>query len=336
MACVVVASGCGFDPGAIPVPGSGVSGSTYDVRIEFTNVLNLPSRAKVVANGAVVGSVTGIDLVQDSAGGYVTVRAEIMDSVRLPVSTVAEMRQSTVLGDSFIALTTPPSGFGELLAPGGRIPLNQTVPPIQIEDAMAGFATFVQGGAITRFQDIVNQLNGVLPRDPKETARIADVLGGDARDLAANLDRVDSFLSGIEQTVGVVHERAPVLHEQLAPAAVEQTSGAVQTLVATIGIIGALGDVAHALIWLTPLVASGDAAASALVPLFLTTRPLDLDAPSNLNALVKLLREKIIPFVEHGPKVNVRSVRIEGADAVPVDAQVEQIIRALRMVGVVR
>jgi phospholipid/cholesterol/gamma-HCH transport system substrate-binding protein len=66
---------------------------------------------------------------------------------------------------------------------------------------------------------------------------------------------------------------------------------------------------------------------------------LDLQAPSNLNKLVALIREKVIPFADHGPKVNIVGVDIEGSPAVAElsnEGQVDRIIDTLRMIGAVR
>ncbi|MGW4352884.1 MlaD family protein [Nocardia sp. NPDC004582] len=333
---MLAAGGCGFDPAAIPVPGTGVSGPTYDIHIEFANVLNLPLRAKVVANGAQIGTVTNVTLVDAAPGraGFVRVDATVQRAAHLPATTSAELRQNTVLGDIHIALRTPADGFGTLLDDGATIPLRQTKPPVQIEDAMAGMATFIQGGAFDKLQDIVNRFNSVLPADPRETARIAGVAGADAQDLAAHLDQVDLFLDGLATDAAVVRDRDELFGELLTPPAVAQVSAAITSFVGAIGVIGALGPVAHALVWLAPLVSAGDAAARAFVPLAFTARPLDLEAPSNLNALVALLRDKVIPFAEHGPKVDV--VRVGTGDPVSRDEQVDRIVETLRMIGVVR
>ncbi|MEV2220015.1 hypothetical protein AB0E01_09075 [Nocardia vinacea] len=69
------------------------------------------------------------------------------------------MRQNTVLGDSYIGLTTPPADFATTIAPGGTIPLQQTRPALQIEDLMAGMSTFIGGGALHSMQGIVNRTN---------------------------------------------------------------------------------------------------------------------------------------------------------------------------------
>ncbi|MGW4635475.1 MlaD family protein [Nocardia sp. NPDC004415] len=338
VAAVLALTGCGFDPASVPVPGSNVAGATYPVRIEFANALNLPARAKVMADGVRVGTVSNVEVVDAASGGYVVVTTDITDSVVLRADTVAQLRQNTVLGDIHIELTATPGGQAPELGPGGVIPRAQTKPAAQIEDTLAGLSTLVQGGAITRFQDIVDQLNTVLPDDPAETRRIAQVIGSDIQDLAANLHAADALLDGMSRTADTVEARKEQLAELLTEPGVAQASAAVASIVDVVGVLGALGGVAHSLAWLAPLAASGDAAARAFVPLALTGRPLDLSAPSNLNALVALIRDRIIPFVERGPKVNVTGARVGTSQDGPAgtENQVDAITQALRMIGAVR
>ncbi|MGW4071473.1 MlaD family protein [Nocardia grenadensis] len=327
-------SGCAFDPSDIPVPGATVAGDSYRLRIEFTNVLNLPARAKVIAGGAQVGNVEKVEVIPgDTAGpGYVAVDIEVEDSVELPATTVAELRQNTVLGDIHIALTTPPDGYGTLLRPGDTITRDHTRPPVQLEDTMAAIAFFVNSGSVGQLQDIVNRVNSVLPQDPAETKRIAQVLATDAVDLAAHLDQVDLLLYGVASNAEVMHGIQDELDNILRPESVGQMNAATESIAGVTEIFGGLGPVGGSLTWLAPFARSGGAAATALVPL-VTGGPLDLRQPSNLNLLVALLRDKVIPFVENGPQVNLRSVR---AGDMSADDQVNRIIETLRMIGAVR
>ncbi|WP_239003500.1 MlaD family protein [Nocardia panacis] len=333
----LVAGGCAFDPSEVPVPGTSVSGSTYKLRIEFANVLNLPARAKVIANGAQVGTVDKVTVVPAAQapagrGGYVVVEVEIADSVRLPANTLAELRQNTVLGDIHLALSTPPSGFGSLLAPGATIGIDHTKPPVQLEDTMSALALFVQGGAVGQIQDIMARFNSVLPQDPKETARIAGVMGADAADLAAHLDEVDRLLDGLGTNAEVLHDLRPELDRILSDRSVAQVTGAVHSIEGVTKIFGALGPVGDSLAWLAPLLQSGDGALQAFGPL-VTGGQIDLRQPSNLALLVALLRDKIIPFTEHGPKVNLTGIK---SDSLSDSDRIEQIVRTLRMIGAVR
>ncbi|WP_063813779.1 MlaD family protein [Nocardia anaemiae] len=327
--------GCALDPSAITVPGTG-RGDGYRVHVEFANALNLPGRAKVMANGVQVGDLAMVRLVNPAAAapGHVIADVDIDRAVKLPTVTTAQLRQNTLLGDVFIELSTPPNGFDKTIADGGTIPITQTKPAVQVEDVMAGLATFVQGGAVQQFQDLVNRMNAVLPEQPADSAHIAQVIGADFTDVARNLGEVDNFLDGMEANVAMVLDRDRELAGLLNEQGATHVTSALQSLILVLGLTGATGDIVHALTWMTPLVTAGDAAAKALVPLLFTDRPLDLNAPSNLNRLVSLLRDRIIPFVEHGPKVDITAV--DTGNGVPIPDQTSRIIDTMRMIGAVR
>ncbi|MBF5000521.1 MCE family protein [Nocardia sp. BSTN01] len=332
-------SGCAFDPSSVPVPGTSVSGPTYRLDIEFANTLNLPARAKVMANGVRVGTVHSVTVVDPASGnpGYVSAAIDIQKSVRLPVDTTAQLRQNTILGDIFIGLTIPTTPVTRMLAPGSTIPIQRTQPPLQIEDLLAGLSTFVTGGAIQRFQDIVDSTNSILPDQPRDTARIFGTIGQNARDLATHLDTIDRFLGAVQQDMRAVLDNPKAIDDLLSEKGASQVPADANSLVLTLGLIGGLGIVGHAVAWLAPFLRASDSAAKALVPLFLSTdHPLDLTAPSNLNGLVKFLRDKLIPFGE-SPAVNIGTISTEDAgQAVPADVQIDSVIATLRMIGVVR
>ncbi|MFE3546863.1 MlaD family protein [Nocardia sp. NPDC059177] len=333
IAAGLAVGGCGFDPAEVPVPGATLSGPTYRVNIEFSSVLNLPAKSKVIANGAAVGIVEGVRVVQPAdapagRGGYVVVEADILDSVQLPTSTIAELRQDTILGDIHLSLTTPKDGFGDLLRDGATIGIDQTKPPVQLEDTMATMALFVQGGAIGQLQEMIGRVNSVMPQDPKETARISAVMGADAADLAANLDRVDLLVDGLAANAQVMTEIGPELTDILTPEAVAALTGTQDSIAKTMKIFDALGPVGTSLSWLAPVAQSGDAAVAAFLPLATGGAP-DTRSPSNVALLTALLQDKVIPFAQR-PQVNVTGVRVAEED------RVAQIVAALRMIGMVR
>ncbi|MBN7303129.1 MCE family protein [Mycobacteroides abscessus subsp. bolletii] len=331
---------CTLDPAQLVLP----SGSqTYPVRIQFATALNLPAGAKVVANGARVGRLDTVDIVDPAAGpGYVVAVVNIDNSVRLPLATRAQLRQDTILGDIYISLVTKTSENGAALPPGGTIPLEQTEPALQIEDILSGLATFVSGGALRSAQDVINQLNAALPQNSADTARIAGTLKADLIDVSANLETVDSFLDGLDAGVTAVQSNKAILDVLLTREGTDTTIRIAKSLIHTIGIIGAIGALADSLTWLAPFATELDAAAKAFVPLLLAKdRALNLRAPSNLNSLRALLREKLFPYFNEGSRthINVTGIEIENADgqtSVTTEDQIEQIVTTLRMIGFVR
>ncbi|GAB2544306.1 MlaD family protein [Nocardia heshunensis] len=337
-AALLGVAGCAVDPARFTLPGAGVSGPTYRIDIQFSSALNLPSGAKVVVNGARIGQLNKVVVADPTASGpgSATAQVDIQQAISLPTATRAQLRQDTVLGDIYIALdTNVPAGSGTLRA-GATIPVGQTVPALQIEDVISGLATFVSGGALRSAQDIVDKLNSALPQDPADTARVASVLKDDVIDVSQHLDQSDAFIAGLQSNLAAIQNNREALDVLLTPQGGKDITALAQTMIHAIGIIGAIGGIAHALVWVTPLLQAGDAAAEAFVPLlFNQARPLNLSAPSNLNMLTDLLRDKLIPFFEQGPKIGVTGLSVEG-EPVSTDQQVATMIATLRMIGMVR
>jgi len=338
-------SGCGFQPADLPVPGTGVGGPTYRLRIEFADVLNLPQGAEVIAAGVRVGRLTGVALVDPVAAtpemaarpGYAVADVEIRQSVRLPVGTTAVLRQETPLGDVHIALGEPGGDTAGTLTDGATIPLADTTQAPPIEDILAGLSTFLGSGAVTDFQSILRTANGLLPEDPRDTARIAGVLGADLSDLGAHLDSVDALLDGMEATVeDGLRQNLPMLDELLTPYGVDHTTDAVNAQIGVIFVLTALGPVAPSAQWLGPLLSSLDATTRAVVPVLFGSSPLDTASPSNMQTLIDLINTELVPFATRGPKVDLVDVGVTGAPGLTSGDRTGRIVDTLRMIGAVR
>ncbi|MFE3543810.1 MlaD family protein [Nocardia sp. NPDC059177] len=333
-------SACDVQPADMTSFGTG--GPTYPLHIEFTSVLNLPQGAKVIADGLEIGRLTQVTLVDPGPGetgsGYVSAEIAVGRSVRLPVGTTAELRQETPLGDVHIALAEPRTPTTAMLAPGATIPRSDTTQAPTIEDILAALSTFIGTGAVTDVQDIIRTMNGVLPTDPRDTARLSGILGADLTDLAGDLESVDAVLDGLQTTLddGVI-DNAPVIEELLTPYGVQQTTDAINAQIGVIFVLTALGPVAPSAAWLGPLLGSLDATVAAVVPMLFGSRPLDTDSPSNMKALVDLIHTTIIPFAER-PTIDLVEVSVAGesAPAMPVDEQTRRIVDLLRVIGAVR
>ena len=87
----------------------------YRLTAVFSNALNLPANAKVKLAGADVGELES--MVAKNYTAVTTLR--IMDGVRLPRGTTAELRSATPLGDVFVSVR-PPSPVDPSSAPPRR------------------------------------------------------------------------------------------------------------------------------------------------------------------------------------------------------------------------
>lgn len=351
-AIALACTGCDVRPADIPIPGTGVSGPTYHLRIEFTDVLNLPQGAKVIADGVRVGQLTGVTLVDPLAAsgtaparqGYVIADVAIRDSVHLPVGTTAQLRQATPLGDVHIALTEPATSDAGPIRPESTIPLSDTRPSTPIEDILAQLATFVGSGAVHDIFDIVRTMNGVFPDDPHDTAHIADTLGSDLKNLAAHTDSIHDLISGIQATVdeGLLNN-TQTWDPLLTPEGVQHTTDVMNAEIGVVYVLTALGPFTPSTTWLGPVLSSTSDALRSVVPMVFGSHPFDTGSPSNLKKLTDLIRNKIIPFTERGPKIDLVGIDVPGADpaappgpSMSTADRTDRIVDTLRMIGAVR
>ncbi|MEU1981083.1 MlaD family protein [Nocardia sp. NPDC019395] len=345
-ALALAATGCGFQPADITVPGTGTSEPSYHLRIEFADVLNLPQGAEVIADGVPVGHLNRLTVVDAAADiprqpgrrGFVVADVTIREPVRLPAGTTAELRQETPLGDVHIALTEPAQPDTGQLSPGSTIPLSDTKQSPPIEDILSRLSIFVGSGAVTDFQDIVHRINTIMPADPQDTARISDGLGANLEDLAADTDSIHHLVRGLRSTVddGLLHN-APAFDQLLTPDGVQHTTDVINTTIGVVYVLTALGPLAPSALWLGPALQSSSRALQAFVPMLFGTHPLDTGSPSNVKKLVEVIQNKIIPFTDRGPKLNLVGVTVDSpAVTLSPQQQTERIVDTLRMVGAVR
>ncbi|MFL0180915.1 MULTISPECIES: MCE family protein [unclassified Mycobacterium] len=154
----VVASsavGCGTSGlDSLPLPAPGIGSGGYLITAVFANALNLPGHAKVKLSGADIGQMESM-----IARNYTAVTTlRIMDGVRIPVGSTAELRSATPLGDVFVAIKppVPVDQSAPLLKGGDAIGLESTTSAATVESVLSSAALLVNGGAVQNFTNIVN------------------------------------------------------------------------------------------------------------------------------------------------------------------------------------
>lgn len=356
MTALLVLSGCRFDPATIRLPGQSSDSETYSLRIQFDNTLNLQDGATVYADGVKVGYLTKVELRRNtdraptpprtegaptdsntettSTGGYVLATVAIDREAVIPIGTTAVLRQATPLGDMHIALSTPPDA-GVALQANALIPIADTSPSPQIEDVMAQLAATINAGALTDLQEIVRQLDSALPADPEETARTFGVIGQNFQDIAKNIDSTDAALAGMTDFVGMLTANTAQLDGMLADEGVPHVVSVFDSVLQVIAMMTDFGPLSRNAIWLAPTLRGVDELVHSALPMLYTGNPINLSQPSTAERFLDLLRTKIIPFAEAGPRVEITELSIADSPAPPTE-QEQGIIDALRLVGVLR
>lgn len=180
-----------------PLPGGADLGEhPYTVKIDFSNVLELVPRSGVQVNNVTVGNVTDIDLSKKDWTAEVT--AEVNSDVDLPANTRAYVRQTSLLGEKYVALEAPPksSAHGEL-GDGSVIPVERTSRSVEVEEIFGALSMLLNGGGIEQINNITDELNKALDGNTTELRsflRNADDLVAELDDQSDNItDALDSL-----------------------------------------------------------------------------------------------------------------------------------------------
>lgn len=218
-------TGCGFQGVAsLPLPGAvGTGDDTYQVVVEFQDVLDLVPYSSVKVQDATVGHVVDVRL----ADGHAEVVVQIEDGVRLPANAVGRVAETSLLGEKYVSLDRPrdePSR-GEL-SDGDVVPLARTSTGATVEELLASLSLVVNGGGLDKVRTITTELNNAL--------------GGREDEVRSALEQLDVLIAGLdEQKADIVRalegiERVSATfaaQQELLVDAVQQLPAALEVLV---------------------------------------------------------------------------------------------------------
>ncbi|MEU9986036.1 MCE family protein [Streptomyces sp. NPDC048045] len=176
-------TGCEFNGWYdVPLPGGAASGGhAYHVTVEFRDVLDLVPQSAVKVNNVTVGTVEKVEL----DGWHARVRLRIADSVKLPGNAVADLRQTSMLGEKYVALFaaagTRPVGR---LRDGDRIPLSRSGRNPEVEEVLSALSALLNGGGVAQLKTINVELNKAL--------------SGREDRVRSLLKQLDTFLGGLD------------------------------------------------------------------------------------------------------------------------------------------
>ncbi|CAM4346917.1 virulence factor Mce family protein [Mycobacterium basiliense] len=169
-----------------------------DVSAYFADAGGLRTGNTVEVSGYPVGKVSSIEL--EGPGVRVTFR--ISNDIRLGSRTEAAIKTKGLLGSKFVDVT--PRGEAQLIGP---IPIERTISPYQLPDALGDLATTISGLNTNQLSDSLATLAQTFADTP---ADFHDALQGVAR-LAQTLDERDAQLRGLldnaAKATGVLAQR---------------------------------------------------------------------------------------------------------------------------------
>ncbi|MEU2711918.1 MCE family protein [Streptomyces sp. NPDC007205] len=176
-------TGCEFNGWYdVPLPGGAASdGHAYHVTVDFRDVLDLVPQSAVKVDNVTVGAVEKVEL----DGWHARVRLRIADSVKLPGNAVADLRQTSMLGEKYVALSAP-AGTAPVgrLRDGDRIPLSRSGRNPEVEEVLSALSALLNGGGVAQLKTITVELNKAL--------------NGREDRVRSLLKQLDTFLGGLD------------------------------------------------------------------------------------------------------------------------------------------
>lgn len=196
--------------------GAAADGNAYRVTVEFRDVLDLVPQSAVKVNDVTVGAVEKVEL----DGWHARVRLRVADSVALPANAVAELRQTSMLGEKYVALSAPadaaPAGR---LKDGARIPLSRSGRNPEIEEVLSALSALLNGGGVAQLKTITTELNKALEgRENRVRSLLTELdtfiggLDGRRREIVralAGIDRLAKRLAQEKKTIAGALDTVP-------------------------------------------------------------------------------------------------------------------------------
>ncbi|MBC7595766.1 MAG: MCE family protein [Kineosporiaceae bacterium] len=186
-AAALTLSGCGMLSNGVydtPLPGGADLGSDpMVISAEFDDALDLVPQSSVKVDNVAVGQVSKIRLSQDGRSAEVELR--VNSDVTLPAGTVARLKQTSLLGEKYVALIRPVKPeTGPAVQDGTRLGLAATSEAAQVEQVLGALSLVLNGGDVGQFQEISRELQKISTGRPD--------------DVKAFLGEMNTFVTGLD------------------------------------------------------------------------------------------------------------------------------------------
>jgi phospholipid/cholesterol/gamma-HCH transport system substrate-binding protein len=203
----VLLGGCDFSVYNLPLPGGADLGEhPYEVTVYFNDVLDLVPQSAVKVGDVTVGKVDEITV----QGYNAEVDLLLNGDVRLPDNALAQIRQTSLLGEKFVSLSAPADGSAVgRLEDGEEIPLERTGRNPEVEEVLGALSLLLNGGGVGQLKTITQELNKVL--------------AGNESGIRSLLSQLDTFMGQLDDNKEDIVRAIEALN-RLAKSAKQQTS----------------------------------------------------------------------------------------------------------------
>lgn len=238
---VLLLSGCEFSVYKLPLPGGAdVGDNPITVEVVFPDVLDLVPQSTVKVNDVTVGKVTEIDLENYQA----RVTMDLRDGLGLPDNTLAEIRQTSLLGEKFVSLAAPENPEGEL-SNGDVIGVESTNRNPEVEEVLGAMSLLLNGGGVAQLKTIASELNNALEGREDSARSVLNQIRVFARELDENKADIVDAIESLNRLAVTANQQTDDIERALdnLPAALRSLDRQRNDLVKMLQALNELGDV---------------------------------------------------------------------------------------------
>jgi phospholipid/cholesterol/gamma-HCH transport system substrate-binding protein len=179
-------------------------GATAGYYARFTDVTGLNTGDDVDIAGVRVGQVTSISVTDRNLA---LVGFAVQSGRQLPASVTATIYYKNLIGERYINLTQGTGPPGQLLPPGGTIPLSQTTPALNLTELFDGFQPLFEALSPGDVNQLATEIIQVLQGEGTTMDSLISNIGQLTTTLADKDKVIDSVISNLNSVVTTVNSR---------------------------------------------------------------------------------------------------------------------------------
>ncbi|WP_310529093.1 MCE family protein [Nocardioides sp.] len=213
LAVALLLTGCDFDVYKLPLPGGPDAGDNpMRITVQFADVLDLVPKSTVKVNDVSVGTVRDVVL----KGYTAEVTLEIRNDVELPDNALAEIRQTSLLGEKFVSLKAPPTDVSSnQLESGDKIPLERSGRNPEVEEVLGALSLLLNGGGVAQLKTITQELNLALEGREGAARSVLQQIGSFMGQLDENKAAIVTAIEKLNRLALSVREEQPTIDAAL-------------------------------------------------------------------------------------------------------------------------
>jgi phospholipid/cholesterol/gamma-HCH transport system substrate-binding protein len=241
LAGCVLLGGCGFSVYSLPLPGGASTGKDpLTLHVQFADVLDLVPDSTVKVNDVTVGKVTKIALRRGVADVTLAVRRD----TRLPANATAEIQQTSLLGEKFVALESPSQPSSTLMKTGDTIPLARTGANPEVEEVLGALSLILNGGGVAQLKTITTELDKALAGHEDAAKDVLTQVDALAKNLDDHKQAITDALDAVDRLSGSARAQEKTIDDTLEqlPSALSSIDAQRNDLVTMLQALSRLGD----------------------------------------------------------------------------------------------